>query len=253
MDAISGPQGIGVDDPWEDPVKLAVLEAEFRARSRTDAWVGQVGAIDGCHFETHSPGKAVADPRAYHVARKKSFAMLVTAVCDADRRFTYWDFGCTPTTHDSTAFSQSSLGRKIATKGLPGEFFLNGDSAYAVGPHMVVPFGKAAQTDFDFYQSSNRMAIECAFGVLIRRSALPFIPPSHTPSHLSFLFVLVIRWGILWRPLEVAHARRGSLIGCLMRLHNFCIDHRISEEHLATMNGEAGVSVPGEGEMPSRW
>ena len=144
VDAISGPQGIGVDDHWEDPVKLAVLEAEFRARSRTDAWVGQVGAIDGRHFKAHSPGKAVADPRAYHVARKKSFAMLVTAVCDADRRFTYWDFGCTPTTHDSTAFSQSSLGRKIATKGLPGEFFLNGDSAYAVGghTHMVVPFWK---------------------------------------------------------------------------------------------------------------
>ena len=46
---------------------------------------------------------------------------------------------------------------------------MNGDSACAVGPHMVVPFGKAAQTDLDFYQSSNRMAIECAFGVLIRR------------------------------------------------------------------------------------
>jgi hypothetical protein len=38
-----------------------------------------------------------------------------------------------------------------------------------------------------------------------------------------------------------------------MRLHNFCIDHRISEEYLATMNGEEGPSVPGEKGIPSRW
>ena len=38
-----------------------------------------------------------------------------------------------------------------------------------------------------------------------------------------------------------------------MRLHNFCIDHRISEEHLATMDGKQGLSVPGEGGVPSRW
>ena len=31
--------------------------------------------------------------------------------------------------------------------------------------HMVVP---SNDSDFDFYQSSNRMAIECAFGVLVR-------------------------------------------------------------------------------------
>ena len=38
-----------------------------------------------------------------------------------------------------------------------------------------------------------------------------------------------------------------------MRLHNFCIDHRISEEHLETMDGEQGLSVPGDGSAPSRW
>ena len=36
VDAINGPGGLEVDYPWEDPAKLAVLEAEFRARSRTD-------------------------------------------------------------------------------------------------------------------------------------------------------------------------------------------------------------------------
>ncbi len=59
---------------------------------------------------------------------------------------------------------------------------------------------------FDFYQSSNRMAIECAFGILIRR------------------------WGVLWRKLRQRFDRRAPLIGALMRLHNFCIDERLVEE-----------------------
>jgi len=62
------------------------------------------------------------------------------------------------------------------------------------------------------------------------------------------------RWGILWRPLEVDVERRSLLIGCCMRLHNYCIDHRISEERLATMNGELGELDPGEADVvPARY
>ena len=73
---------------------------------------------------------------------------------------------------------------------------------------MITPSGDRALDDFDFHQSSNRMAIECAFGMLVRR------------------------WGIFWRPLQVRFDRRASLIGACMRLHNFCIDHRLAEQHL---------------------
>jgi hypothetical protein len=83
---------------------------------------------------------------------------------------------------------------------------------------------------FDYYLSRLRVNIECAFGLLIRR------------------------WGILWRNLDVvwhlelAHvsssdrrvfqmalSRSTNLILCLMKLHNFCIDEgtRLDElEHL---------------------
>ena len=50
------------------------------------------------------------------------------------------------------------------------------------------------------------MAIECAFGVLVRR------------------------WGVFWRPLEVRMDRRSALVGAAMRLHNYCIDRRIGIE-----------------------
>ena len=111
------------EDLWDDPVKLGVMEAQFRSKSRAPSWVGQVGAVDGCHFKTKNPGVKVPNPRDYFVARKAEYALLATAVCDNDRRFTYWDISCTPTTHDSTAWAQCSLGIRVAERGLPGPFF----------------------------------------------------------------------------------------------------------------------------------
>ena len=61
-----------------------------------------------------------------------------------------------------------------------GSCLINGDAAFALGPSMITPSNNDPELDdFDFYQSSNRMAIECAFGVLVRR------------------------WGIFWCPLRV--------------------------------------------------
>ena len=71
------------------------------------------------------------------------------------------------------------MGRRIKATGgyfdenkYVGNYFLNGDGANSVGRQMVVPFNKTSHVDFDYDQSSNRMAIECAFGIFIRR----FVP-----------------------------------------------------------------------------
>ena len=73
-------------------------------------------------------------------------------------------------------------------------------------PSLICPSTLPEHDDFDYPQSSNRMAIECAFGILVQR------------------------WGVLWRPLRCRFDRRAPLIGACMRLHNFCIDRRIIEE-----------------------
>jgi hypothetical protein len=39
--------------------------------------------------------------------------------------------------------------------------------------------------------------------------------------------ILVRRWGILWRPLEMRFERRTQTIAACMRLHNFCIDKKL--------------------------
>ena len=64
--------------------------------------------------------------------------------------------------------------------------------------------------DFDFHQSSNRVCIERAFGVLIKR------------------------FPILWRPLCVRFDRITPLIAAMLRVHNFCIDHNVPEEHVSS-------------------
>ena len=86
---------------------------------------------------------------------------------------------------------------------------------------MIVRSGLPEDDDFDYYQSSARMPIECAFGILVRR------------------------WGILWRPLEMRFDRRAAVAGACMRLHNLCIDHGVE------------LSVAERGHMsdvqPGRW
>lgn len=157
-------ENIKIEFPIDDLNKLDVLEAEFAARSRRQVWRGQVGAVDGCHFAQKNPGKAVPNPNKYYVARKAMYALLAIATCDAHRRFLDIDISQTPNTHDSTAFSHSTLGARIAAGDLPYPYFLNGDNAFVCSRSMITPVNTMEFTDFDFEQSSNRMAIECAFG-----------------------------------------------------------------------------------------
>ena len=220
VDAIN--ESIKVEFPLHDVDKLRRLEAEFRARSQDGCWRGCVGAIDGVHFEMEAPtNRDVKNPMKYHVARKHAFCLLAIAVCDSERRFTMFDISQVPTTHDSLAFGATPLGVAVQAGKLPAPFFLNGDAAFSLSPSLVTPSGDPALDDFDYVQSSNRMAIECAFGILVKR------------------------WGVLYKRLRVRFDRRAALIGACMRLHNFCIDRRI-ETQIAMESGLAKV-------QPGRW
>ena len=209
IDAIN--RALVINFPIDDPEKLQQMEAEFRAASRGGIWAGQVGAIDGVHFAMRGVGtKDVPDPMKYHVARKDEYALLCIAICDAHRRFTYYDISKAPTTHDSLAWAGTELGARVAQGHLQEPFFLNGDAAFSQSNSMITPSGDPALDSFDFHQSSNRMSIECAFGMLVRK------------------------WGVFWRPLSVAFPRRAALVAACLRLHNFCIDRRIEDPQLPT-------------------
>ena len=200
--------------PLDDPAGLAALEADFAAASRGGFWRGQVGAIDGIHIRMQAPSSSdVNDPLSYHMSRKDIYALLCMAICDANRRFIWADISKAPQTHDSTAWSATELGQRIEKGDLPYPYFINGDAAFTLGPSMLTPSNNDPELDnYDFYQSSNRMAIECAFGILVRR------------------------WGVLWRPLRQEFSRRAPLVIALMHLHNFCIDERLASN---SCDGEA--------------
>ena len=207
IDAINACPELKFFFPIDDADKLKELELEFaRAHFRRYgnwSWRGQVGAIDGIDISQRNPGKAVHNPTRFYVPRKGGHMLLVIAICDAHRRFLYYDISHAATTHDSLAWSASKLGARFQQGDFPRPFFLAGDNAFTCSNSMVTPMN---DSDFDFYQSSNRMAIECAFGIFVRR------------------------WGVFWRPLEIKFKHRAALIGAAMRLHNFCINQRISLE-----------------------
>ena len=218
--------------PIDDLDALKELERDFAAGTRGGFWRGQVGAIDGVHFRMRCPpASAVNDPMRYYVARKQEFALLAVAICDYHRRFTWAEISHASCTHDSTAWSATELGQRVEKGDMPEGFFLNGDAAFALSLSMIVPStGDTSLDDFDFYQSSNRMAIECAFGILVRR------------------------WGLLWRPLSMHFSRRAPLILALMRLHNFCIDQRLlASGDLPNVDGKTSEVQPGRYKFPPKF
>jgi hypothetical protein len=95
-----------------------------------------------------------------------------------------------------------SLSEDLKEQGL----YLAGDSAYALAVFLLSPFDnpgpKSIEDAFNFYHSSSRIFIECAFGEL------------------------VMRWGIFWRRLCFNPTKVGSIIHCAMLLHNFIVEQR---------------------------
>ena len=89
--------------------------------------------------------------------------------------------------HDSKVFNESQLGQyllsiadDLCAKGL----YIVGNSAYALRLYLLALYDNATpgskEDTFNYYLSSNRIYVECAFGEIDRR------------------------WGIFWRPLEGA-------------------------------------------------
>ena len=95
---------------------------------------------------------------------------------------------------------------------LENRLFLIGDSAYCIESFLIPPYDNArprtAEDDFNFFHSSARITVECAFGEID------------------------LRWGIFWKRLSCTLDNAAIIIEGAMRLHNFLVDYR--ERHNCT-------------------
>lgn len=199
-----------------DTDRLRDLEEGFAKKSRLNAFRGVVGALDGCLISQKNPGIAVPNPNRYYCARKHKYSLLLMAICDANRKFIWFDVSCTPTTHDSLAWVTTELAERVRRGDLPYPYYILGDSAFTCTRSVITP-GK--DDNFNFEQSSLRINIECAFGELLRR------------------------WGLLWRPLEMVFEKRAAVVGFCIRMHNYCVTARLElEKELKRQNGVIEIS-----------
>jgi hypothetical protein len=121
-----------------------------------------VGAVDGVHFAMQAPSNSdawVTWPATTSAARTSTPSPAVRRCvrCGAPLHVqTYYDISQVPTTHDSLAWSMSTLGQRINNGELPAPFFINGDAAFCQSPSMICPSALPEHDDFDWHQSSNR-------------------------------------------------------------------------------------------------
>lgn len=129
-------------------------------------------------------------------------------------------------THDSSAWKRSSLYQRLSKRGgLPWGYWIAGDEAYANLDWLLTPYSASGagsyltrvyKDSFNFHHSSQRITVECAFGILVKR------------------------WGIFWRPIEVQLPCVKKVVGACLSLHNICVDCHESERLASIPSGKDG-------------
>ena len=96
-----------------------------------------------------------------------------------------------------------------------GYYFI-GDSAYGLQSFLLTPYDNAihgtAEDDYNYFHSSSRISVECAFGEID------------------------LRWGIFWKPLKFSLSMNCRIIDACMRFHNFIVDHRCDRNNMDSVD-----------------
>jgi hypothetical protein len=131
------------------------------------------------------------------------------ATCDHNKKFVDIYLGHPASTSDYLSFCSSPLFCKLEKAEFmkPG-LCIFGDNAYVNTLYMATPYKSVkdgSKDAYNFFHSNCRITIECAFGMLVHR------------------------WGILCKPMstKLPISKVTSIVRCLCRLHNFCIDERL--------------------------
>ncbi|XP_024894120.1 protein ALP1-like isoform X2 [Temnothorax curvispinosus] len=152
---------------WPRGQDLDRVKADFNQNSLLR---GIIGAIDGTHILIKAP----KIDSQYYRTYKKTYAIILQAVCDARMKFTDCFAGFAGSVGDLRVFRNSDLWREIQIDKqsfFPNDEFIIGDKAYPVLTWCISPYidrGQltAAQIKFNTVLSSKRSVIERAFALL---------------------------------------------------------------------------------------
>ena len=149
---------------WPSPSQMLAISENFEALHGIPY---VVGAIDGSHIPIIAPEQHAAD----YYCRKGFHSVLLQAVVDHSCCFWDYDIGWCGSIHDYNLFCKSHIGKYcLSGKLLP--YALLGDAAYQPRPWMFTPYLGSKdgftreQEHWNFIQSSSRMCVELAFGLL---------------------------------------------------------------------------------------
>ena len=219
----------------EECIKLARVWSDIQKKRWGEVLTGgTIYAGDGLIIEIMQPDLATLRGRPIQVFRnrKNIWAVNAQGFCDANTRFGVLDCKWPGGTNDIVAYNMTDLCHK-ARDGVyfPAWACFVLDEAYgSIGgmhltPYTLSQLKYAKRTDIDEYfkmvafnnvLSSQRITIERAFGILIRR------------------------WGILWRPITYSLEKVPKIIRVCGMLHNICIDRWVIENPVVkfSANGE---------------
>lgn len=179
-----------------------------------------IGAIDGKHVLIQAPSNS----GSLYFNYKKTFSVVLLAVCDHEYKFTLVDIGASGSESNGGIFKKSEIDQGIINDSLPSSYaslpgtniktayYFVGDAAFELSRHVMKLFpGKNNTKENKIYNyriSRARRMIESSFVILISR------------------------WKVLSKSIRMNTDKIEKIITACVCLHNFIIS--IESEQLET-------------------
>jgi len=160
------------------------IEWEEKGREFYERWnlPNCIGAMDGKHISVQAPKKSGSKYFNY----KRTFSIVLMAICDANYSFTLVNVGAFGSQSDGAVFKESAFGKAMennqldipADTVLPGidisfPMFFAADEAFPLKRYIMRPFPGNNLTEeqqiFNYRLSRARRIIENSFGILVTR------------------------------------------------------------------------------------
>jgi hypothetical protein len=210
---------------YTDEDSLQIINREWNDKQK-ERWGANMNtctvyAGDGLVVEILQPDVKALRRRAVKVFRNRKgfWGILAQGFCDSNTRFSVLDVKWPGGTNDIVAYPLTELYEAFQTGKFPAWVALVLDEAYSsIGGMHLTPFSihqvrRTKQNDIALYYkmlafnhilSSQRITIERAFGMLVRR------------------------WGILWKPISFELKKVPTIVRVCAMLHNVCVDRFVA-------------------------